>query len=132
MAGSGQKTEEPTQRRLEETRKEGKFPASREFVAGIQFVTFVFLLQSYGRNLLESIVATMRAFLRRAMEGRNVGPEEVVLLLQNGTPLLWGLIAGGGILMLATFSMHLATTQFGFAFNKLAPDFKQSPKPENN
>ena len=123
MAAGGQKTEQPTQRRLEETRKEGRFPASREFVSGIQFVTFVFLLQNYGRNLLESTVETMRALLRRALEGRSLGAGEAILLLQNGTPLLWGLIAAGGALMLATFGAHLATTQFGFAFNKAAPDF---------
>lgn len=123
MAAGGQKTEQPTQRRLEETRKQGRFPASREFVAGIQFVTFVFLLQNYGQNMLQSTLETMRALLRRAMEGRPLGAGEAVLLFQNGTPLLWGLISAGGVLMLATFSMHLATTQFGFALNKVAPDF---------
>jgi flagellar biosynthetic protein FlhB len=123
MSAGGQKTEQPTQRRLEETRKEGRFPASREFVSGIQFVTFVFLLQSYGRNWLDSTLLTMRALLRRAVDGRSLGAEEAILLLQYGAPLLWGLLATGGVLVVATFAMHLATTQFGFAFNKVAPDF---------
>ncbi len=131
MASGGEKTEQPTQRRQDETRKEGRFPASREFVAGIQFVTFVFLLQNYGQNWLESTVQTMRAFLRRALDGRSLGSGEAVLLLQNGTPLLWGLIAAGGVLMVATLGMHLATTQFGFALNKIAPDFKRlNPAPK--
>jgi flagellar biosynthesis protein FlhB len=131
MPAGEQKTEQPTQRRREQSRKEGRFPASREFVAGIQFATFVLLLQNYGHTWLESTVETVRTLLRRAMDGRNLGADEVVLLLHHGAPLLWGLIAAGGVLMLSTFGIHLATTQFGFALNKVAPDFKRlNPAPK--
>ena len=125
MAAGGEKTEQPTQRRLDKTRKEGRFPASKEFVAGIQFVTFVFLLQNYGHAWLVSTVETVRALLQRALDGRTLGAGEIVLLLHNGAPLLWGLLAAGGALMTATFGMHLVTTQFGFAPEKLAPDFNR-------
>ncbi len=125
MAAGGQKTEQPTQRRLDQTRKEGRFPASREFVAGVQFVTFVFLLQNYGRAWLVSTVETVRALLMRALDGRTLVASEIVLLLHNGAPLLWGLLAAGAAMMIATFSLHLVTTQFGFAPEKLAPDFNR-------
>jgi len=131
MAAGGQKTEQPTQRRLDETRKEGRFPASREFIAGIQFTAFVYLLQNYGHGWLVSTVETVRALLRRALDGRSLDPNEIVLLLHNGAPLLWGLLTAGAVLMTATFAMHLATTQFGFALNKVAPDFSRlNPAPK--
>ena len=131
MPAGGEKTEQPTQRRREQTRKEGRFPASREFVAGIQFITFVFLLQNYGHDWLASSLETVRYLLRRALDGRTLAAGEVVLLFHNGTALVWGLLAAGGVLMLSTFGMHLATTQFGFALNKVAPDFKRlNPAPK--
>jgi flagellar biosynthesis protein FlhB len=37
-AEGGQRTEQPTQRRLIRARKEGDFPSSREFLASIQFL----------------------------------------------------------------------------------------------
>ena len=89
MSAGGQKTEQPTQRRLDQSRKDGRFPASREFIAGIQFTAFVFLLQNYGHTWLVSTLEAVRSLLRRALEGRTLGAAEVVLLLQNGTPLLW-------------------------------------------
>ena len=40
-----QRTEKPTQRRLERARKEGNFPSSREFVSAVQFTGFVALMR---------------------------------------------------------------------------------------
>ena len=47
MADSGQRTETPTQRRIDKTRREGNFPSSREFVSSVQFVGFVAIAGVY-------------------------------------------------------------------------------------
>ena len=36
-----QKTEKPTQQRLKKTRREGRFPSSRDFVSALQFITIL-------------------------------------------------------------------------------------------
>jgi len=40
MADKSERTEAPTQRRLQKAREEGQFPAAREFVGALQFLTF--------------------------------------------------------------------------------------------
>ena len=52
MADQDQRTEKPTKRKLEKSRREGQFPASRELLAALQFLTFVALLSPEGRRLL--------------------------------------------------------------------------------
>ena len=51
MADQRQKTEQPTQRRLQKAREEGQFPAAREFVAALQFLAFAAVLER-GRGAL--------------------------------------------------------------------------------
>ncbi len=48
MADNGQRTEQPTAKRLEKARKEGQFPTARQFVSAMQFLAFVAVLQSWG------------------------------------------------------------------------------------
>ena len=43
-----QATEQPTQRRLDKAREEGRFPVSREMVGAAQFLTFAMLLAGAG------------------------------------------------------------------------------------
>ena len=53
MADQGQRTEKPTKRKLEKSRREGQFPASRELLAALQFLTFVVLLTAGGAAFFE-------------------------------------------------------------------------------
>ena len=53
MADTGQKTEQPTQRRLERARKEGQFPASRDFVSAMQFAAFVAVAGAWGPDWVD-------------------------------------------------------------------------------
>ena len=49
MADS-QKTEQPTQRRLQKAREQGNFASSRQFISGVQFLAFVTLLRLFGER----------------------------------------------------------------------------------
>ena len=57
MADKDQKTEQPTQRRMNKAREEGNFPTARVFVSALQFLAFVALLHSWGPAWIQSIRA---------------------------------------------------------------------------
>ena len=48
MADQSQKTEKPTQKRLQKAREDGRFPSSRDFVGGLQFIACLMMLGAWG------------------------------------------------------------------------------------
>lgn len=124
MADS-QKTEQPTKKRLEQARDEGQFPSARQFIAGMQFCTFVALLQSKGGDWLSGMAVAFRALIQRAF-GPELSPAELLglatgLIFRCFVPLL----IGGAILVALGLALQLAVTKFGFSVKKLAPDPKR-------
>jgi flagellar biosynthesis protein FlhB len=118
-------TEQPTQRRLDKARKEGRFPASREFVGAVQFLVFVWLLSTYGRDWLTAMRASMRYLLKAAFNPdltRETITNHAWFLVQ--TDIVKPLTAASALL-LTTVAAQLFTTNLGFSFSKLAPDFKR-------
>src|SRR5215471_2517959 len=61
-----QKTEQPTKKRLDKAREEGQYPSARQFIGGVQFCTFVFLLDKRGHDWMEGTALATRAMLHRA------------------------------------------------------------------
>lgn len=124
MADS-QKSEQPTQRRLQKARDEGNFVSSRQFISGIQFLAFVSILQFLGGKWLVSMGRVMDQLLRQAFRGDMILTDWVhllrVLMLQCGLPIL----AAGGALGLLSACLQLSVTKLGFSFNKLAPNFSR-------
>jgi flagellar biosynthetic protein FlhB len=123
MADTGQRTEQPTPRRLEKARKEGQFPVSREFVAAIQFGLFVAIAGAYGGDALSGILRLLRRLMEAAFVRRELTSLEcrrLFLVIAQGSfiPLLY---AGAG-LAAATAGAHLAVTRLGFAPSHLTPD----------
>jgi flagellar biosynthesis protein FlhB len=122
MADKSGKTEQPTQRRLEKARKEGRFPAAREFVAALQFLVFLGILASGGAAWFRGLRQTMRSVFALAF-----APE---LRVQDLTHMAWQifwrnflpLAVGGLAVAVATVAFRLATTRFGISFKKLTPD----------
>ncbi len=122
MADRGGKTEQPTQRRLEKARKEGQFPAAREFVSALQFMLFLGLLGMGGAHWFQGFRESTRALLALAFSGE-LAPETLsrlvwVLFRRQFLPLA---VAGAALLTI-TLSLRLVTTRFGWSFKKLAPD----------
>ena len=68
MADKSRQTEKPTPRKLEKARQEGQFPVSKEFVNGVQFLVFIWLLSNYGSLWLSNLVATSRIVLERGFQ----------------------------------------------------------------
>ncbi|HML18385.1 MAG TPA: EscU/YscU/HrcU family type III secretion system export apparatus switch protein, partial [Bryobacteraceae bacterium] len=65
MADS-QHTEKPTQRRVDRARREGNFPASREFISSVHFLGFVALAVLFAGEFILRIARVMRELLARA------------------------------------------------------------------
>jgi len=125
MADQGQRTEKPTKRKLDKARKEGQFPASREFLASLQFLTFVVLLTTGGAGFLERTREMARYYLAAAFRIQ-LTPHSVTGIYRASIghiflPLLW---MGCGLASVA-LAGQLASTRLGLSFQKLAPDIKR-------
>lgn len=125
MADQDQRTEKPSKRKLQKSRREGQFPASRELVAALQFLTFVILLIAGGKNFLERLRDMVRYLLCAAFR-MSLTPRSIVriygaLLGQVFRPLFWM----GATLTAAALAVQLGSTRLGFAPGNLAPDPKR-------
>jgi flagellar biosynthetic protein FlhB len=123
MADKSSQTEKPTQKKLDKARKEGQFPVSKEFVNGVQFLTFVWLLGAYGSKWFADLVATSRIIFNRSFHVELTLETLRDLLLLMITRLAYPLLKAGLLLVAAGLATHLAVTRLGFSFSKLAPSF---------
>jgi len=124
VANNGQKTEEPTARRLDKARKEGQFPAARQFVSAMQFLAFVAVLEAWGGQWFSELRMLMRRVLAAAFStGSDARAAEISRYLL--VDLLRLLAPAAGVLLVATLAMQLAATQLGVSLKKLAPDLQR-------
>lgn len=121
----GQRTEKPTQRRLDKARREGNFPASREFLSSIQFLGFVTIAVTFAGTFILRAAHTMRALLARAFSTEITPTSLVALVRELVVPLFEPLVLAGAALILLVLFAQLATTRMGISVSKLAPDFKR-------
>lgn len=118
---NGQRTEQPTAKRLDKARKEGQFPTARQFVSAMQFLAFVAVLEAWGGQWFAELRRLMRHALAAAFAaeaGAKVVETSRYLLLD----LLRLLAPAAGVLLVVTLGMQLAATQLGVSLKKLPPD----------
>jgi flagellar biosynthetic protein FlhB len=60
------KTEDPTPKKLEEARKKGQVPMSREINNWVMLMAGTLVVLAMGPSMMESIMATLRTYLERA------------------------------------------------------------------
>ncbi|MDE3167482.1 MAG: EscU/YscU/HrcU family type III secretion system export apparatus switch protein [Acidobacteriota bacterium] len=122
MADKGAKTEQPTQRRIEKSRKEGQFASAREFVSALQFLVFLGLLSAGGGSWFAAFRSTMRALLVSAFRP-TLTPEDLTQMAwQVARRHVLPLVLAGMAIAGATVGLRLLTTRGGISFKKLAPD----------
>ncbi|HLK68725.1 MAG TPA: EscU/YscU/HrcU family type III secretion system export apparatus switch protein [Bryobacteraceae bacterium] len=125
MADKSGKTEEPTQHRLQKSRKEGQYASAKDFVAGLQFLVFLGIVAVGGSRWFAQLRSTIRWLLSQAFTGE-LHPED---LSQVAWKVCWQLalpLALGGLAVaFATLGIRLLTTRFGLSLKKLAPDLKR-------
>jgi flagellar biosynthetic protein FlhB len=120
-----QREEKPTQKRLEKARKEGNFPASREFISAVQFTGFVTLSVTFGGSLLRQIGMLMRTLLTFAFTADLNVARLTTLLRYEIVPRFIPLVFAGLALVVISVSAQLATTKLGISVEKLMPDIKR-------
>ncbi len=125
MADSGQKTEQPSQRRLDKSRDEGQFPTSREFVASVQFAAFVFLLASRAPDWFEASRRWMRHLLVAAFRADFTYATTERLLHTLAAEIALPMLSIGAVIAAITLATQLALTRLGFATSRLAPDLSR-------
>lgn len=137
MADHSGKTEAPTQRRLERARREGQFPAAREFVSAMQFLVLLAVLGACGARWLVGLRTETRGLFALAFT-QQFGIQEVA---RTALGLAWRqlapLAAAGMGVATVTVAFRLLTTRFGVSLKRLAPDpgrfnpierFRQMPR----
>jgi flagellar biosynthetic protein FlhB len=122
---SGQRTEQPTPRRLIRARKEGNFPSSREFLGSIQFLGFVTILVTFGGAFLIRTAHLMRELLERAFHAEITEAGLIALGREIVIPEFVPLVLAGMALVSLVVMAQLATTRMGISVSKLAPDIKR-------
>jgi len=125
MSQTGERTEKPTQQRLDKARREGQFPSSKEFVSAVQFLGFVALTVSFGGAWFLKTLDVTRQLLKRAFTTELTAPTLIALLHEFFLPTLTPLLLGGAGLVLMVLLAQLTSTRFGISASKLAPDIKR-------
>ncbi len=125
MADSGQRTEKPTQRRIDKARREGNFPSSREFVSSIQFLGFVAIAATFAGPFLVRVARVVRYLLSAAFTTELSVATLFSLVRGVLIPTFQPLALAGGALVLLSLFAQLASTKMGISGSKLAPDFKR-------
>ena len=123
MSDQGQRTEKPTKRRLDKARTEGRFPASREFIGAIQFLTFLWLMTSWSgqfairsRNFAHTLL--LQAFHQELLT------EAVTRIYREALfSIFVPLLLAGACVTTISLCTQFGITQMGFAVQKLVPDF---------
>src|ERR1700733_9278721 len=125
MPDRSQQTEKATPRRLEKARKEGRFVAARDFVAGVQFLVFVSIAAAWSLRMLSSLKDVMYVALRWAFRS-GLTPQGIIALLSF---LLGRVLAGiaflGAVLVVGTLAAQFLVTRLGFSLSALMPDFSR-------
>lgn len=128
MSDQSQKTEQPTKKRLDKARKEGRFAVSREFVSALQFVAALIMLSSWSANWFAGLRRTTQSMMMRAFEKDLSAADLVQLGVVAMRDIFVPIFTAGGLLLLITLGIQLSTTKLGFSMQRLAPAWnKMSP-----
>ena len=124
MANNGQKTEQPTAKRLQKARKEGQFPTARQFVTAMQFLAFVAVLQAWGDRWLAGLRRLMRCAIAAAFAAQ---PDSQLMALSRTLVIdaVKLFLPAASVVLVVTLGVQLGVTQLGVSLKRLAPDLQR-------
>ncbi len=125
MADQSDKTEKPTPQRVEKARREGQFATSREFVASMQFLAFMAVLNTSTVSWFANSRELFRLLLQQAFHPEFGLAQLASLAYVLFKRLLVPPLTAGLTIALISLATHLAITRFGFSFKRLGFDFKR-------
>jgi len=124
MADS-QKTEKATPRKIEQARREGRFPASREAVGALQFLALTWLVAACGSDYCSRFMETARYLMHAAFTSELTVSETMRLLRIVVVRMFAPLGVFGGVLLGVSMAAQLGVTRMGFSAKNLAPNFQR-------
>src|SRR5262245_7723215 len=119
MADKSQQTEKPTPRRLEKAREEGRFPAAKELVSGLQFLAFVMVLAWGAGAWVTRVRLFIRLLVERAFQSELTAASILALVRTAVETVILPLILAGGGLVVLSLGVRLATTRMGLSWKGL-------------
>ena len=124
MADNSNKTEKPSQRRLQKARREGRFASSKDFVGGLQFTLVIAVFAAYGSTWLATFKRCTRAVIEQAFNPDLDSARLPELIASTFSQALAPLVIAGAVLVGTGLAFQFAATRMGFSFSKLAPSLK--------
>ena len=116
-----QRTEKATPERLRKARKEGQFPAAKDFVSALQYIGVVIILSSWGGIWFRGMAEDFRHLIVRAfavqLDAVTLAALAKETVFRSFAPIG---IAAGALVALTVF-VQLGTTNLGVSLKRFAP-----------
>jgi len=122
---STDKTEEPTQKRLEEALKRGDVVKSQEVNTWFVIAGATLVLMSFSGAMGDGLTITMRGLIANAHDIRVDGPALPMLFQKIGTEMLAAIALPFLILMLAALAGNIVQHQLVWSAEALTPKFSK-------
>jgi len=122
---STDKTEEPTQKRLEEALKRGDVVKSQEVNTWFVIAGATLVLMSFSGAMGEGLTITMRGLIANAHDIRVDGPALPMLFQKIGAEMLAAIALPFLILMLAALAGNIVQHQLVWSAEALTPKFSK-------
>ncbi|MBN8542912.1 MAG: flagellar biosynthesis protein FlhB [Alphaproteobacteria bacterium] len=119
------KTEEPTQRKLDEARKKGQIPASREVNHLFMLLAFTFVVVGLGPSLLEQAGSILAPFITQPdmLEVSGLAFEDQMKELMTNVAIL--LVLPMFLFILAAFAPSVVQNKFVVSTEHIKPKFEK-------
>lgn len=119
----GERTEQPTARRLSEARGRGQVAKSQDLAAALDLIGGVLLVVFFGGSAITIMAAVMRRVLGDGI-GNPVDPASIrAVLVSTGLQTAWVIGPGLGIMLLIGVLAHAGQIGWLFTTEPLAPKF---------
>ena len=122
---STDKTEDPTQKRLEEALKRGDVVKSQEVNTWFVIAGATLVLMTFSAGMSNGLTTTMRGLIANAHDIRVDGPALPLLFQKIGGELIAVVAIPFLLLMLAALGGNLIQHQLVWSFEALAPKFSK-------
>lgn len=120
----GEKTEQPTPKRLQKAREDGKTVRSNDLVAGFGLLAFTFAMQGLGATMGQNLWIGMADTFSH-LSGAELTPTSIGDLLQNWSLLfLRTILPVAGIMLVIGLLLGTLQTRFIFTLKPLVPKFE--------
>ena len=120
---SGEKTEEPTPKKLDDLRQKGKVAKSKDTAATISLLTILFfVMASAGSFMGMAVDMFTRCFVTIADPGSEITPS---MFAVAGRALAWGILPVCAVALLMGVTGNVIQTGFMLSFEALAPELSK-------